>query len=397
MNGLGLVPITVAAIFVCGAVLAIVADLCVPLAKRLGVPEGRAYVFSVIMNLAFVPMTLLSGLLIDQSSVEWVLIGGSVLIAVGVASLALNRRYVLGLGLIALVAMACGGLLVGCTILMPKAFFPDFDFNARVHAVRDRDRMAGAAFNLGNVFFVLGTLLAPALANVGINRLGFRRALGLIALICLAPAVAAALTNGQDYPAFNRDQADTEKLFSGPAIWLTALIFFFYGPLESIGVTWASSWLKELGFRSRSRSWIQSGFWICLLASRLGAAFVLQHDLIRPPWVWLVLVPALAAAVLLGNLAGVPGRAAAPWGFMLFGLLLGPILPTIMGTVYRRFMADAGTAIGAMYAVGALGSLLLVPAMAWFGRRHSAQRSLAIPAVMALLLGGVVLALHIGG
>jgi len=33
--------------------------------------------------------------------------------------------------------------------------------------------------------------------------------------------------------------------------------------------------------------------------------------------------------------------------------------------------------------------------MAWFARRHSAQRSLAIPAVMALLLGAVVLALHI--
>jgi MFS family permease len=349
----------------------------------------------VILNLAFVPMTLLSGLLIDQSSVEWVLIGGSVLIAVGVAALALSRRYVLGLGLIAVVAMACGGLLVGCTILMPKAFFPDFDFQARIHPVRDRDRFAGAAFNLGNVFFVLGTLLAPPLANLGINRLGFRRALGLIALLCLAPAVAAALTNAQDYPVFNRDQADTEKLFSGPAIWLTALIFFFYGPLENIGVTWASSWLKELGFRSRTRGWIQSGFWISLLISRLGAAFLLEHDLVRPPWVWLVLVPALAAAVLLGNLAGVAGRGAAPWGFMLFGLLLGPVLPTIMGTVYRRFAADAGTAIGAMYAVGALGSLLLVPAMAWFARRHSVQRSLAIPAVMALLLGAVVLALHI--
>jgi MFS family permease len=388
MNGFGLIPVTIAAVFICGAVLGIMASLCVPLAKRLGVPEGRAYVFSVILNLSFVPMTVLSGYFIDQYGVEWVLIGASLVIATGVAALALSRHYLVGLALIALVAMASGGLIVAGNILMPKAFFP-----ALVGV--DPKNSPSAAFNLGNVFFVLGTLLAPPLANMAINRFGFRRTLGLVALACLLPAVIAALTDAREYPLTTG--RSPELLFSKLAIWLAAMIFLFYGPVENIGVTFASSWFKELGYRSRGRTLIQSGFWTSFLASRLLAAYLLEHDLVRPPWVWLVLIPALVAAILLVNLAGIAGRGAAPWGFILFGLVLGPIMPTMLGTVYstRAFREDVGLALGTMYAAGALGTLLLVPAMAWSARRSSAQRSLAIPALMALLLGGVVLALHL--
>lgn len=394
-----LVPVTVAATLTCGSVLAVVANLCVPLAKRIGVSEGRTYFFSTILSVSFIPMTLLSGLVVDQVGVEWVLIGGSLVTAVAVAGLAVTKRMWPALFLIALVAMASGGVLVAGNVLMPAAFFPEAfghrggaDPRPAVSALEAR-RLAAAAFNLGNIFFVLGTLAAAPLVNIAINRIGFRKALGLTALLCLLPALMAALTDVQAFPTFQR--ADAERLFAGPAIWLTALVFLFYGPLENIGANWSSSWLKDLGFHSRGRAWVQSGFWIAFLASRLLAAFLLERDLVRPTWVWLALVPALAAAVLMGNLAGVGGRATAPWGFMLFGFLLGPVLPTMLGTIYQRFSRDAGTAIGAMYAAGAVGSLILVPAMGLYARRTSVQRALVIPAVLALLLGAVVLALHI--
>ncbi|MBY0526702.1 MAG: MFS transporter [Gemmataceae bacterium] len=383
-GSLELVPATLASAFTCGAALALMGSIRQSLARRLGVTESRAWVFSAGISLALVPAMLLGGIVTDRSGVEWVLIGGSLLTAVAVALLALSQRYTGSLAAVLAVAAASACVAVGSNVLMPGAFFPD----ATV-------QYAPAAINLGNTVLVLGTLIAPLAAEIGIRRFGFRRTMGVTALLCLLPALAAALTPADRFPAFRAD--DVDKVLAEPVLWIAGIAFLLYGPLESMIGTWANTYLAELGFSARRAAGLHTGFWLAFLLSRLLSAFALQHDWVTSGHepLWLVLVPALCAGIVLGNLAGATSRPSAAWGVLLLAVFLGPILPTMIGFVYRRFPQAPGTAIGASLALEALGSMFLLPAIGLYARRTTVRKALQLPAVVALLLAGTVLVLHL--
>ena len=107
----------------------------------------------------------LSGWVIDRWGVEWVLIGGSLLTAVAVALLALSQTYQSALAVTFLMGIAGACVITGSNVLMPQGLSPS---------------NPAAALNLGNVFFVLGILLAPVAANL------------LIQLVPVSPGAGAA-------------------------------------------------------------------------------------------------------------------------------------------------------------------------------------------------------------
>jgi MFS family permease len=77
----------------------------------------------------------------------------------------------------------------------------------------------------------------------------------------------------------------------------------------------------------------------------------------------------------------------------LLGVLLGPVLPTLLGVLFRQTApAEQGLAYGLIFTAGSLGSLLLSPLIA-LRTRPPLQAALRLPIFLALLLMAVALVL----
>ncbi len=369
--------VTIAGAFVFGMVLVLLGSIRLLLAKRFDLSEGRVDWLVSALNLSLIPMMLVSGMVIDRLGVKNVLLVGSLLTALAVWMLAISTTSLRALGSILLAGVGGACLSTGSIVLMRAAFFTNIE---------------AASQNLGNVFFGLGALATPTLAEFLIERLGYRRALSLLAVLCLLPALLAALTAGG---AFEEPKAaNLETVFRRPVLWLTGLVLFLYVPLEGLLGNWATRYLTDRGFGARWAEWLLAGFWLSFLASRLGAAFLQWRVLPEhSSEAWLIVVLALAAAVSLGNLAGARTRFSAAAGCLLVGAFFGPIFPTLVGILFDYFKAERGTAYGAMFAIGAIGNLFLLPLIGIYARRSTIQRAMRIPLVMALLIALVALVL----
>jgi fucose permease len=263
-----------------------------------------------------------------------------------------------------------------CVVLMPRAFFPG-----------DAHKTA-AAVNLGMVFFALGSLVTPTLVDLLLRTYDlqrFQRTLTLLAVLCLAPAVVVAAAWNVELPAAQTSQ-DVAPVLGDLRLWLAGLVFFLYGPLEFAAGTWATTYLIDHGYRERRAAWLLSGFWLMFLAGRVLMALLQDYGVLRENGE-LFVIPLLGfvAAVTVGNLVGAPANRKAGYGFLVLGLMLGPIFPTLVGIVLK-LGHPPGTAYGAMFAIGSLGSLILAPLIGLYARGRSVQYALRIPMVLALLM-----------
>ena len=375
-----LVPVTITAAFVFGVVLALLGSVKLPLAARLGMDEARVGGLLSALNLALIPMMLLSGILIDGLGGRVVLIGGSLVTGLAVFSLAMSRTFAGSLYAIMLVGAGGACISTASVKLMPLAFFGETN--------------PAPSLNLGNVFFGLGALVTPALADLLLRALGFRRAVAVLAVVCLLPALAALLTPAQAFTLPDSDAGDLAGVLENPILWLAGLVFLLYSPLEGALGTWATTYLTQIGYRERRAALLLSGFWLAFLGGRLVVSYLQQRVLPEHSEAWLILFLAVLGAVVLGNLAGTQNRGSAAWGLLLAGAILGPIFPTLVGILFRNVkVAEQGTAYGAMFAIGATGSLFLAPLFGAYARRRTVRMALRIPTVTALLLAGAALVL----
>lgn len=364
--------VTISGAFVFGMLLVLLESLRTVLEKRLSLSGPRVDWLLCALNFTLIPMMLVSGLACDQWGVKGVFLVGSLVTAVAVAALAVSTTVLNVLGAILLAGAGGACLSTASSVLMSRAFFPDNEL---------------ASQNLGNVFFGLGALVTPALVAVLLRRLEYRRTMGVVALLCLLPATIAALTTTG---AFRIDggHVDLEQVLYNPILWLASIVLLLYVPLEGSLGTWATQYLTDRGFRERGATWLLSGFWTMFLAARLATALVQQQGILATSYAaaWLIMALALAAAVLLGNMAGARTRFSGGLGLLLVGAFFGPIFPTLVGILFMRFPHERGTSFGAMFAIGAVGNLLLPPLMGAQARRTTVQRALLIPMVGALLM-----------
>jgi len=206
--------------------------------------------------------------------------------------------------------------------------------------------------------------------------------------VCLLPAFLCLL------PAFGEQVAretstmphQTGNMLEDLRIWhvlLAGLVFLFYAPLEAALGVWSTTFLTQAGYSERRATVLLSAFWAAFLVSRLLVA-IWQPKAYWDPW--LIVLPSLLAAVVLGNLAGTAGKIPARNGLIFLGFLLGPIFPTLVGVLFREFEQDRGTVYGIMFAIGSLGSLLVSPLLGIRVRNSSAQRAMRITMLIALFL-----------
>jgi fucose permease len=382
----GLIAVTISSAAVFGVVLALLGSVKLPLAKSVGVDEAQVGGLLAGLNLALIPMMLLSGFLIDALGVRWILIGGSIITGLGLFSLAWAQGFRSAFWAVLLTGAGGACLSTGSIVLMPTAFFAD--------------RYPAAAANLGNAFFGVGALLTPPLADMLIRGLGFRRGLSVLAAVCLLPALAAIVASGDAFPGVEEQQtAAFATVVRNPIVWLAGLVLMLYGPLEGAVATWATTYLTEFGYVQRRAAWLLSGFWLTFLGARVVVSFLQQREVLPPrSEPWLILGLAFLSAVVMANLVGTRSRSYAAIGLLCVGALFGPIFPTLVGILFNNVDPSArGTAYGGMYALGATGSLIVPPLMGVYARRSSVRVALRIPTVVALLLGAasILLALSV--
>jgi fucose permease len=372
-----LAAVTCTAAFVFGLILALPGAFKPRLAKRLGVREGRAAGLLATFNFALIPSFLLAGYLSDALGWRPMLILGGLLAAIGIAGLAIRRKTLAVLGSVLLLGAGAACLGTAAVVMMPIAF----DFGMR--------QIIGA-INLGFVFVALGALMTPTLADLLMRTLSFRKAVALLALVCLVPALFGALSSHQPEPgAAAPEHPNIAGVLVNLPILLAGLAFLMYVPLELAISAWGSTYLTvEQGYSEGRASWVMSFFWLTFLLGRVLAAILFharQFDTTWTPVTFFLL--ALLAAFVLGCLAGLGRPRSAGWGVAALGLLLGPLFPTLVAVVLSDAPNHAyGTAFGAMFAIGSLGSAVLAPVVALMGRGKTAMRPLVLTPLAVMLV-----------
>jgi fucose permease len=330
------------------------------------------------LNVSLVPLMLLSGVLLDTYGARPLLVAGSVMLAVALVLLRPKAAYPHTLAAMLLAGFGASAVGAASIVLMPDAFFVAEE--------------TSAGLNLGFVFIALGALVASVLADILMKTIQLRRTLAVCALLALTPALLGVLPSA----GWRRDEhpANLSTVLAELDCWLAALAFFFYVPLEASISSWTYSLLAERGQDQREAAGLLSGFWTAFLASRLLAA-LLQHTFFYSEW-WgrgLIVAAPLLAAVLLGNLAGAGQQGRPRGGLVLLGLLLGPVLPTLLSVIFQAAPEAKGTAFGMVFAAGTLGSVLLAALI----RPPSAVRhplsALRLPIFLALLVTASALVL----
>ncbi len=373
-----LIPATLTGAFAFGTGPALLMGLRPVLAKRLGVEERSVGRLSAALSLLLAPLLLVAGLLGDHWGSQEVLICGALAQSVGLCALAAGRTFRRAAAAVVPLAVGGAGLGVASIVLMPRAFFPT---------------NPAAATLLGTLFFTLGALLAPALANRLVAWTDVRRSLLVLALLSLVPGLAAAVTPWPPAPA---GPAAAAYALDAPVLWVAALVLFFYVPLEVALAAWSSKYLIELGHRPGLASTLMTGFWLSFLACRAAAGLLWGDSelILADPEPWIILLLALAAAITLGNLAGAERSHNASLGLFLVGAFLGPVLPLLLGFVLRVFAPEVrGIACGAVLALGTVGGLLVPLAAGGYARRADGRDVLRIPLALALLVAGSALIL----
>jgi hypothetical protein len=371
-----LAPAAIVSAFGFGMILAILGSLKPFLSEKMEIPEGRVGRWISATQLALIPFVFLSGLGVDHWGARGTLVAGSLLAGLALFGLSLSR--VVWTTWISLSAVSAGAsaLSVGSIVLMPRAFL---GANA-------------ASANLGLIFVPLAAIATGGLTPLVLRQLAMRRALSMLALICLVPAFAVTMTPSEAFVQAS-DLAESSKVLGNPVLWLVSLAFLLYGVVEGALGSWASSYLTQLGFSERRAGLLVGGFWLTFITSRLAAAY-LEYSLLRDADSWIIIMLAGLAAVAVGGLAGTHHRNHAVLWLLLTGLALGPIFPNLVGILYRHFAeGEIGTAYGGMFLLGGAGSLLLPPLMSGYARRNSIRTALRLPTVISLILAGGSLAL----
>lgn len=94
MAGLSLLAaVCIAGAFVFGMLLTLLGSIKLDLAKRLDIGEARVGGLLSALNLALIPMMLLSGLLLDRFGPRGVMALGSLLASVALFSLTVRKTY----------------------------------------------------------------------------------------------------------------------------------------------------------------------------------------------------------------------------------------------------------------------------------------------------------------
>src|SRR5947209_710127 len=92
-SGTAMAAVAISSSFTFGMVLTLLGDIKLTLARRLNIGEAKVGGLLSALNLALIPMMIISGIWIDQSGVKLLLCVGCLLTALGIFGLTLGDNY----------------------------------------------------------------------------------------------------------------------------------------------------------------------------------------------------------------------------------------------------------------------------------------------------------------
>src|SRR5262249_53009918 len=158
--------------------------------------------------------------------------------------------------------------------------------------------------------------------------------------------------------------------------WVLGLGVLLYAPMEQLLAARTTPYLIGLGCKARRTAWLLTGFWLAFLGARILAALLLEPG---PPRAgletWTLFRLVAVVAVLLSNLAGTTSRSFAAVGILLLGFCLGPVFPTLVGLGFEKYPNEPGGVVGVLFALKAIGSVVLLPLTDDAARRSRSERT----------------------
>jgi MFS family permease len=322
-------------------------------------------------NFLLIGLLLTASVPLDYFGVRTGFLIGCLVLSLGLALLSLSRPSGRASAQLILAGFGVGLLYLGTIELMPRGLLGE--------------QKAAASLLFGFVLIGFGGLLAGPLLEVLMATVGYRITMLLFGILALVPMLLCYGALPEDFP---QPVYNPLALLSTPTLWLAGLTFAFYTPLEAFVTVWITAYLARHDQRDHAAGWV-GWFWITFLGSRILIG-IFQHvyaipDDYQPA---LLIVSALFAAVFLGNLLGSSSSANAIWGIIALGLVLGPVLPTLLATLPRmpNVLGAPALAIAVVHSVGALGTVVLAPLVNRSAEERTPQQALWVPLILALLM-----------
>ncbi len=380
------IPTWIAGLLACGMGSAFIGSVKIPLAQRLEIDEARVGGLVSMFGFAMIPVMLAMGFLTDLLDKQYVVVGGSILIAASLVTFARSTRYWSALVAVLLLSAGWSALINVLNVLMQKAFGGEPTF----------------AMNMGNFFFGVGAFATPLVIALLLQRVRFAPALFILAAFSL---LAGVLALGVDFhkllPAAEQGtDPGIGMLLTDRVMWLTALALLFYAPMEATMAAWATTYLVERGIAEGRAATLLSGFWLTFTLSRLAMALIVaSYPLPAGGDTRLIIFLAILCIAAWGGTVLSRGRAMAGAVVVLTGLVFGPTFPTIVGVLTGHVERDispllGGRAVGLFFMVGGVGWSIIPMLIGIYARKTSIQRAFLIAVAAAVGLTATALVLH---
>ncbi len=369
-----------------GMCFALLGSIAVKLMPRMKIDQAKFGTMVSIFMFCCLVASLAVGTLMDALGYQTVAIIGFVAAAIAFFLLgnakdfnaAIIASVLLGVG-----AMACNttGNVLG-TGVFTEAFKGD----------------GAAANNLVNVFFGLGLFLTPFVISFLFQKLSYEKAISIMGLIILAPAVFALIAK---YPAAKSfSLGDAVALLAEPATIVAALVLFCYIALESSFTNWLAPFGKEVLSKEKpdmpadavdaSAARMLSAFAIAMMAGRLLTSL----SGVTAMGGYLIALAAVVAAILIVAMMVTKSSGIAYVLAALSGLAFAPAFPTTVGVTFGKFGGGSGSLFGIIFAIGLLGAVIVPKAIGNMAKGSSVQKSLRLLLPACVLLVALALGLH---
>lgn len=341
------------------------------LGERLSLGEHQLDRLDRLLLLSWIGLMPLAGWLVDHWGLVDVLFAGSLLLGITIAWLAAAQNIAAVRWGVAGLAIAGAGVTTAGVVLMPTALrlVPNWSL--------------GAALCLGFVCVGLASLASGLIPRL-VKPFGYRQIIVSLGLLTLVPATLIAVAKSDLPPA---PPTGTESILNLRFL-LLALAVFLYFPMEQAVQLWPGPFLVEIGY-GRTVVRLVAGFWVSFLALRFGLAWMIRAG----AEAWLILTLLAISSMVLGNLAGGYAPSSGYFGFWLVGGCYGPLFPTLLAILLdlESTRGVPGQAIGYVFALSALSSLVVNPTLAAYAKAHPARESMRITLLLGLLMAAPVL------
>lgn len=301
------------------------------------------------------------GFLVRRFGYRRILLGGSVILAVGYAGIAQSPSWPLVLSSVLLLGVGFGAL-VTFNFLIDELF----------------GRMGPAALNLANSAFGFGAILGPLLAGLSLSLDGHHLSFAIGAALSVTVVVLVAGIS-ERVPARETETTGRRAAIAGTVAFVG--YFLLYVGAESSSSGWIPTNLAP-SYGVATAATLTALFWAALTAGRLAAvplSMRIGPRTLATGGMLLALTSTAAAAI----------PAIAPAAFMFTGFFLGPVFPAGLSWIRRTFPGRAARISSVAISGGGLGGVFFPPLVGAAVDRWGSQ---AVPPALAAILAAALAA-----